>query len=324
MRCLGEVAVPRDPPHFGRIRRAVRRFLAAHPVTRCVVGLSGGADSLALAAGLRIEGVEARAVIVDHGLQPGSAAVAREARVTARRLGMRAEIVAVTVPGRDDGGARGASVEAAARKARYTALVAAAGDDPVAVAHTLDDQAETFLLGGLRGSPQGMLEVTGHHGGTVVRPLLGARRADTVGACRELGLAAWRDPHNSDPAFRRVRVRREVIPLLAEVVGGDPAPALARAATRAADAAAMIAEQAAGVDADCAALSRAPGVVRREAIARLIRRAGAEPKAATVGAVEKMVTEWHGQGPVAVGGGLVVIRSRGRLAVQQQKRGTRW
>ena len=157
------------------------------------------------------EGVSAEALVVDHRLQPGSADVARTAVAEAARMGMAAQIRPVDVP-------PGENMEAAARRVRYAALVVAAAGRPVLVGHTGDDQAETLLLTALRGNPAGMRAVSGQ----VHRPLLGLRRADTVGACRELGLRPWSDPHNDDPAFRRVAVRTRVMDLLTEITGADP------------------------------------------------------------------------------------------------------
>src|SRR5699024_186187 len=102
---------PRRSPHFLACRRAVRPFLTPEPVT---IGLSGGADSLALVAAARAEGQEVHAVVVDHQLQSGSRAVAEEAAAQARRLGAHAEIATVTV---GEG-----NLEAHARLARYRAL----------------------------------------------------------------------------------------------------------------------------------------------------------------------------------------------------------
>ena len=161
-------------PALAAVRSAVRAVLSSHP---CVlVACSGGADSLALAAAVAFEapraGVRAGLVTVDHGLQPGSAAVAAQVAGLGYELGLDpVEIVPVTV-GRTGG------VEAAARDARYAALDAAASALGAAVllGHTLDDQAETVLLGLGRGSgPRsiaGMRVIDGHY----LRPLLGLRR----------------------------------------------------------------------------------------------------------------------------------------------------
>ena len=120
--------------------------------------------------------------------------------------------------------------EAAARSARYRALDAARGDAPVLLAHTLDDQAETVLLGLGRGSGARSIAGMRPYDPPWYRPLLGATRADHA-ACAELGLSPWHDPHNADRRFTRVRLRTEVLPMLEEALGGGVAEALARTAT---------------------------------------------------------------------------------------------
>ena len=121
--------------------------------------------------------------------------------------------------------------EAAARTARYAALEAARGDAPVLLAHTLDDQAETVLLGLGRGSGARSIAGMRPYDPPWYRPLLGVRRSLTHAACAELGLTPWHDPHNADRRFTRVRLRTEVLPLLEDVLGGGVAEALARTAT---------------------------------------------------------------------------------------------
>ena len=163
-------------------------------------------------------------VIVDHGLQPDSAAVAETARAQAVALGcVDAQVLCVQVG--NDGGP-----EAAARAARYAALGAYRGG-PVLLAHTLDDQAETVLLGLGRGSGARSIAGMRPYDPPWCRPLLGVRRTTTHAACGELGLTAWQDPHNSDRRFTRSRLRLEVLPLLEDVLGGGVAEALARTAT---------------------------------------------------------------------------------------------
>ena len=98
------------------------------------------------------------------------------------------------------------------------------------LAHTLDDQAETVLLGLGRGSGPRSIAGMRPYDPPWCRPLLGVRRAVTHGACAELGLTPWHDPHNADPRFTRVRLRTEVLPLLEDVLGGGVAEALARTA----------------------------------------------------------------------------------------------
>src|SRR6201982_3331089 len=121
--------------------------------------------------------------------------------------------------------------EGAARTARYRALQTARRDRPVLLAHTLDDQAETVLLGLGRGSGARSIAGMRRYDPPWCRPLLGMRRGVTHAACQELGLTAWQDPHNTDRRFTRTRLRLEVLPLLEDVLGGGVAEALARTAT---------------------------------------------------------------------------------------------
>ena len=304
---------PRVSPHFLACRRGVRAAGLDHAVA---VGLSGGADSLALMAALVAEGHEVLALCVDHGLQDGSRAQAERAAEQARTLGARAQVLSV-----EAGAAAGAeSMEAAARAARYRALAAACAGEglEVAVAHTADDQAETLLLGALRGRVTGMGERSEVEGARVVRPLLNVRRADTECACAELGLSAWQDPQNADTNFRRVALRREVIPQLSRIIGGDAVPALAQAAG---DAALDDAALRTPPTTDCAELAAMAEPRRRRAIAAWLVSEGVEVTRRGVGDVGKLCTHWHGQGPVAVrsarevGQRLEVARIGGKLAL---------
>jgi tRNA(Ile)-lysidine synthase len=219
-------------PAVATVRRAVRQALATlPPVTRnapLLVAWSGGADSTALLAAARdVARGRVHAAVVDHGLQDGSAA--RSAALVARAAaeGVPAAVHAVTVDG--PGGP-----EAAARQARYAALRAARPhlDSPVLLGHTLDDQAETVLLGLGRGSGARSLAGMAPWDPPWLRPLLGLRRADTAAACRAQNLPVWDDPHNADSRFTRVRLRDEVLPLLEDVLAGGVAEALARTAAQ--------------------------------------------------------------------------------------------
>ena len=313
---MAEPFWPRKSPHFLACRRAVRLcWQTSHggdtggPV---VIGLSGGPDSLALVAAALTEGVPVLAVVVNHNLQEGSAQVAGEAAVQARALGASTRIVHVDVDVE-----RGGSVEAAARQARYAALfevaAEAAGDRAeVWVAHTADDQAETLLLGALRGNPSGMLQRSGN----LVRPFLYLRRADTVGACTELHLHPWHDPMNADPAFRRVAMRTEIIPALSELLGGDAVPALARTADRIAQSNEVIRELAsASTEMDCEELAGLPAVVRRFRIHAWLVEKHVHPNGAQLDAIERLVTHWRGQVGVELAGSQAVKREAGRLVV---------
>lgn len=287
------------------------------------VGLSGGADSLALCAAMIAEGHDVIALCVDHGLQDGSREQAEKAAWQAESLGARARVLVVRVPEE-----AGNSLEAVARQARYQAMSAAAHEDgasrrggrslEIAVAHTADDQAETLLLGALRGRVAGMPERAVVEGARIVRPFLQVRRADTVGACAELGLEVWQDPQNADTDFRRVALRREIIPELSRVIGGDAVPALAQAAMDTARDEEYLATPA---TADCAELAALPEPRRRRAIAAWLIEQGVKVTREGVGGIGKLCTNWHGQGPVAVssarqaGQRLEVARIGGKLAL---------
>ncbi|MDK4269120.1 MULTISPECIES: tRNA lysidine(34) synthetase TilS [Corynebacterium] len=316
---------PRVSPHFLACRRAVR---AARMDRTVAVGLSGGADSLALCAAMIAEGHDVIALCVDHGLQDGSREQAERAARQAENLGARARVLEVQVPEE-----AGNSLEAAARQARYQAMSAAAHEDgaargktarrgeralEIAVAHTADDQAETLLLGALRGRVAGMQERAVVEGARVVRPFLQVRRADTEGACAELGLEVWQDPQNADTDFRRVALRREIIPELSRVIGGDAVPALAQAAM---DTARDEEYLATAATADCAELAALPEPRRRRAIAAWLVERGVKVTREGLGGIGKLCTNWHGQGPVAVssarqaGQRLEVARIGGKLAL---------
>lgn len=212
------------------VRLAVRRVLADLGEAPVVVACSGGADSLALLAAAVFEARDLTArvigVTVDHGLQEGSAAHAERVVAQMALLGVD-ETGSVRVSVEADGH----GPEAAAREARYAVLEEIAGRlgaSTVLLGHTLDDQAETVLLGLTRGS--GGRSIAGMRPGFGVfrRPLLDLRRARTEGACRAEGIAFWSDPHNEDPRFTRARVRRTVLPLLEQELGPGIAETLAR------------------------------------------------------------------------------------------------
>ena len=289
---------PEPSPHFVRVRNAVR-----HLRGDLAVGLSGGPDSLALTAALVAEGVHVTALCVDHGLQDGSREVSEEAASIARSWGAEARVIPVTV---------NPHTEAAARRARYRAFAEWGGH--VCVAHTMDDLAETFLIAGLRGMTAGMQETAEIEGAQIIRPLLAVRRADTVATCQEIGVTPWSDPQNDDPAFTRVRVRKEVLPLLGDVVGGDAVPALAQAARRTqAEATRMTATTVPLATKDL------PEATRHDIIAGALRAAGAKVSKPHVEGVDKLLTQWHGQGPRDVGGGLVALRVSDAIKIEEKK-----
>ncbi len=299
---------------------------------RVLVALSGGPDSLGLGAALAFEaakcGVRAGAVIVDHGLQPGSAENAARAAEQARGLGLDPVLVErVTVI------ASATGPEADARTARYSALTHAAartGAVAVLLGHTLDDQAETVLLGLARGSGArslaGMRPVTERDGILLVRPLLGVRRETVAQSCADQQLAPWIDPHNSDTGYARVRARTTVLPVLERELGPGVSEALARTASQLSDDADVLDSLAAMALAQAQtevgrlsvdALLSHPAAIRRRVIASWLQESDlSDLTAAHIEAVDVLVTNWSGQAGVDVPGARVT-RINGELVVER-------
>jgi len=305
------------------VRTALRDLAGGDLVLAAV---SGGADSLALAAALAHEaprlGLRAGAVTVDHGLQPGSADRAVAVAATLTGLGLEPVLVRTVAVGGPGG------PEAAARTARYAALDAAAaeaGAGAVFLGHTLDDQAETVLLRLARGSGARSLAGMPERTGMFRRPLLQVRRAQTAAACAALGLEPWSDPHNSDPAYARSRVRADALPALERALGPGIAEALARTAgllrydaDALDDAAAKARAEVTTVDGDLdvAGLAALAPAVRTRVLRAAAIAAGSPAGSLGAGhvtALDALVTGWRGQGPVSLPGGLVGERRCGRL-----------
>jgi len=310
------------------VRRAVRDALAALPDAArrapLVVGCSGGADSLALTlAAAAVRGVDdVQAVVVDHQLQEGSAerAAATVALLAERGIAGRVHAVDVTGPG---------GIEAAARRARRAALCAARPhpDSPILLGHTLDDQAETVLLGLGRGSGARSLAGMRRWDPPWLRPLLTVRRTTTRAACA--GLEVWDDPHNADPRFTRVRLRHEVLPLLEDVLSGGVAEALARTAEQLredVDALEAVAAQllaatctpaAPTPELDLGVLADVPPALRRRVLRAWLTAAGVTGLTAThLHAADALAAHGPDRAGVAVPGGLELYRAHGRLGIR--------
>jgi tRNA(Ile)-lysidine synthase len=290
------------------LRRALTAFTKSHAIDdeRWCVALSGGPDSLALTA-VAAADRPTTALIVDHGLQRGSERVAATAREQALALGcVDAQVLSVVV-----GSAGGP--EGAAREARYAALQAARGDASVLLGHTLDDQAETVLLGLGRGSGARSIAGMRPYQPPWCRPLLSVRRTVTRQACDELALKPWHDPHNFERRFTRARLRLEVMPLLEEALGGGVSEALARTATALQEdtdtldelAQRTLAEFGAGEGLDTARLAELPAALRCRVIRGWLLAGGATGLTdKQIRGVDILVTAWRGQGGVAVGSAL--------------------
>ncbi len=282
-------------PRVGRLNRSVAnaRLLVRAALadiqsgSLVLVALSGGPDSLALLAGAAFEapraGLRFGAVIVDHQLQPDSNQVAVTAAKQAADLGADpVETVAVCVEG--PGGP-----EAAARRARFAALHESArrtGAVALLLGHTADDQAEGVLLGLVRGSGTRSLAGMAARDGLLRRPFLTMRRAETLEVCRASGLTWWDDPHNSDPAYTRARVRTRVLPGMETELGPGVPAALARTAVLARDDADLLDALASDLEAgarrgeqewDVSMLCAAPAALRSRALRSAAISAGCPP-----------------------------------------------
>jgi tRNA(Ile)-lysidine synthase len=318
------------PPAVAEVRRAVRRGLdGLTPGDLVLAACSGGADSLALAAALAYEAprqrLRAGGVTVDHGLQPGSAQRARHVAALLTGLGLDPVCsVPVTVPA----GPASGGPEAAARGARYQALDEVAqrtGARAVLLGHSLDDQAETVLLGLARGSGPRSLGGMPARRGRYRRPLLGVSRATLRAACGAAGLPPWDDPQNADPAFARARVRHQALPALEAALGPGIAEALARTAGQLRSDTEALDELAASQaplmrDPDGAwrpdALRAANTAIRTRVLRMAAIEAGCPPGKLTakhVGALDALVTDWHGQRWTTLPGGVRAMLRCGRL-----------
>ncbi len=352
-----------DPQQTADAEQAVRRAVRKHLTdlqhldelpgdALVLIACSGGPDSLALAKAAAAESSRAAstwragAIVIDHGLQTESAAVAQRAAQHCRSFGLDpVEVIRVDIA--IDHIGRGGP-EAMARDARREALLEAAdrhGATAIWLAHTRDDQAETVLLRLSRGSGARSLSAMAPVAGIWHRPLLALDRA-TVHA--SLGdLVPWTDPHNTDRRFARVRVRHDALPALIDALGGGVVDGLARSAQLLrddADALDAISDQVwlsslirseggasdekrerviqervideRVIELDIAVLLDAHRAVRTRVLRRACLEVGAPAAAITfdhVRSIEALVSAWRGQGPLDLPGSLRVSRECGRL-----------
>ncbi len=312
------------------IRNAVKPHLARLEAGDIVlVAVSGGADSLALASAVLTEAKQSAitpiAVTIDHQLQSGSGAQAEKVEKQLKEMGYGKVIVKKVVVTTESG------LEAGARDARYQALSACAAQEKatkVFLGHTRDDQAETVLLGLARGSGTRSLSGMAIENGIYLRPLLHITRAETVAACKELGIEPWNDPHNGNTEFSRIKVRTEVLPVMEDKLGPGIAAALARSAGILRDDADALDEIAQSeisasdlANLDCEHLATLARAIRSRVLRAALYAAGAPSGSITadhLAGVEALVTSWHGQGQVSLPGGVKVERISGRLSLLAQ------
>lgn len=303
---------------LGPASLAVVQAIDALPEGAWLVACSGGTDSLALAWGAQRvaakRGTPCRAVVVDHGLQKGSAVIAAEAVEHLAELGLDAVVAKADVRRTNDG------IEADARRARYKAFNSVVmPSEIVLLGHTLDDQAETVLLGLARGSGIRSLAGMATARGRYRRPLLGLERATTRACCEELGLQPWKDPMNTDRRFARVRIRESVLPLMEKEIGPGIKQALARTAQAARADADLLDKLAAEAISNSTAinfdgirahwLGELSAPIRSRVLLEWLRMQGATDVASVhITAVDALVTAWSGQQGIDIPGGTVVRR----------------
>ena len=309
-----------------QVRSALSTFLAprVEPGDVVLLGVSGGADSLALAAAAaslaESLSVTFVPVIVDHQLQSGSREVAQRTADECSRLGLtRSLVIPVTVTETGEG------LEAAARNARYEAFhqaIAETGAIAIMLAHSLEDQAETVLLRLSRGSGTRSISAMAMEQGVVWRPLLNTSRATLRSAVVEHEISFFDDPHNVDAKFLRVRVRSEVMPILRDVLGARVDEALARTAALSredADALDEFAEKELqkrleGTELKIDAFDKLPRAISTRCIRIwLTMRGVSQLSFEHIDAIWRLATDPRITGPVKVAGGVEVSRASGRL-----------
>ena len=279
------------PSLVAAVDRALRASGAPLAGQRVVLGLSGGADSVALLDALvSLAGRHRLAVVaahLDHRLRPASAEDAVFCRRLCEDLGVPLHTAEADVSARarrERGG-----LEQAARRERYRFLRRVreeTGAAVIAVAHTRDDQAETLLMRLLRGAGATGLGGMRPRVGRLLRPLLEVSREEVLAHLRERGLGWREDPSNADLRHLRNRVRHELLPYLETRFNPALREGLARTAGLLAAEAAYLSGEAdalleriaraedASIVLDASGLASAPPAVARVAVRQALRRAG--------------------------------------------------
>ena len=303
------------------IRKSVKPWVTGETI---LFGCSGGTDSMALAAALLKESNNLKIipVVVDHGLQNNSAEIAAQTVAKLKELGYSEVATARANVEVTDG------LEASARRARYLIFkqfIDSYQPKYFMLAHTLNDQAESVLLGLARGSGARSLSGMATVNNIFVRPLLKNTRAQTAAACIEAGIKVWDDPHNLDERFARVKVRRNLLPIFEENLGPGITEALARTADLLRDDADALDDfanqyfsQADASNLDVAELERLPKAIRTRVLRLAIYKAGAPSgmlSADHIASAEALISDWHGQKEVSLPGNVKLSRISGRITL---------
>ena len=321
-------------PAQGLIRLAVRTSLTSNtkPGQKLLIAVSGGADSLALAAACEFEakklGVKIAAAVIDHSLQNNSDKVAAQTAKTLAALGFEEVVVKKIAVGKAGG------PEAAARTARYTALETIrqkTKSNFVVLGHTASDQAETVLLGLVRGSGAKSLSGMSEKTGLLLRPLLGIERATTEAFCKDSGIKYWSDPQNKDEKFLRVMIRKHVLPFLEKQLGGSVAASLVRTSDQLREDNSYLESQedksfkkyakvsGSGISFDAKAIEKLPAAIVNRVIKKALDGFGSESSRTHVLAVSDLVLSWHGQKPLALPG-VRVVRKGNTISFEPNRR----
>ena len=278
--------------------------------------------ALAIALFAECGGEKAIPVVVDHGLQPNSDQITAKVVAQLKTIGYKRVETAVAQVIVTDG------LEASARRARYKVFhqfIDSYQPKYFFLAHTLNDQAETALLGLARGSGARSLSGMATQNNLFVRPLLKITRQMSEAACAEAGIDFWSDPHNQDLKFARVRVRKNVLPTLEENLGPGITEALVRTADLLRDDADALDSFAneffAQVDSknlEINDLERLPKAIRSRVLRLAIYQAGAPSGSLTaehIEAAEALISNWHGQKEVSLPGNVKLLRNSGRIVL---------
>jgi len=314
-------------PSLWEIRKAVKPWLSDSSQI-ILFGCSGGADSMALALALFLEanGTKVIPVVVDHGLQPGSAEVTTQTISKLKDIGYTQIESAVAQVRITDG------LEASARRARYqifNQFIDTHQPKYFLLAHTSNDQAESVLLGLARGSGARSLSGMALENNIYVRPLLKTSRQTTEAACSEGGVEFWSDPHNDDLRFARVRTRKNVLPNLEENLGPGITDALVRSADLLRDDADALDsfareyfDQTDPSDLSVNELERLPRAIRTRVLRLAIYLAGAPSgslSAEHINGAEALISDWHGQKELSLPGDVKLLRNSGRITLSTNK-----
>jgi tRNA(Ile)-lysidine synthase len=219
-----------------QVRRTIRRYGLCPPGSRLLAGVSGGSDSVALVLLLQeLAATESFTLVslahLNHRLRPSSSADEQFCREFAERVGLPITVESIDVASYAQ--TQRLSLEEAARRVRYEFLHRAAESvsaDQIAVGHTRDDQAETFLLKLIRGAGLTGLAGIFPRRGKVVRPLLDVSRSELRAYLESHGQSWVEDETNEDLSNPRNRIRHRVLPELDLAYGAPASPAIGRAA----------------------------------------------------------------------------------------------